>query len=217
MSKMMNVSMILMAAADNKSGGKWDKAVDNARGASAAPAAGAGEGVEMSKVNADGGAAMIEKVSKDDIAALLTSSKMEWAPQNRELKIGDKITGYLEGNGPDAVFENMDKVTKEITIRIVKTWIFASPDGSMRASILSTVQLDRKLPPFIGSNTTVIRGEDLDIGGGHRCSDFLVGGERLPEGKRRTFASLPAKEGVPALPPGVVDANSQPANSQPAA
>lgn len=143
-------------------------------------------------VSVGGSDALITKFSPDDLAKMATSGEWEFAPQLKALEEGDMIAGILEGNGPEAEFEHMDKVTGEVTVNRVQTWIIASPDGTQRASILSSAQLDRKLAPFVGGPVRIVRGKDIKTSNGHRVTDYLVAGPKMADGKRRQWASLPA-------------------------
>jgi hypothetical protein len=144
-------------------------------------------------------AEMFSTFDPNEMAALAQSGAYEFAPQNISLKPGQKITGILEGEGDGADFE--DPVTK--TIRHVRSFVIASPDGALRCSILSSVQLDKKLPPFMGSMVTIARNQDIQLAGGHRCADFFVWGPKREDGVKRNFVALKAPEQM-ALPAGSV-------------
>jgi hypothetical protein len=171
---------------------KFNKAVARATGADVAPTV----------ATIIGGAdAMITPFDPAELNQLAATGKIEFAPQMMSLEEGQKITGILEGYGPGNDFVNED--TGEI--RHVDSWIIASPDGGLRVSILSSAQLDRKLPPFIGGMVGVARNKDLKIQNGHRCADYHVWGPKATDGKRRSWATLPHVAPTPALPAGVVD------------
>lgn len=127
--------------------------------------------------------AMIKPFTPDQMEADLATGKYEAAPQIVRLAQGTVIEGLLEGHGPDAEFT--DATTGEVTI--VKTWIIADPTRTVRVSILSSVQLDRKLNGFIGSHVKIARGPDVNVGGGKRMTEYLVYGERLPNGRMRQW------------------------------
>lgn len=188
----------------NRNGGKatpqgaksYDKTVAAATGGGADD----GGGVELVPRTGDA-AAMVETVSPDDIARLLAREDIEWAPQVYTMKKYEKVEGFLEGNGPEAEITSVDRATKEVKTSIVKTWIVRSPDGSKRISILSTAQLDRKLPPFINDpgGVIIVRGEETDTRNGYRVTDYLVGGAKLKGGALRSFAfAVPAQAALPA-------------------
>lgn len=185
---MRKMMLWLMAGQDKNGngGGKWDKATARARGES--------ETISESDVGSaapvlvDSHPLISKGTTTEDLQKLRANKELEWAPQVYKLEEGDRITGILEGNGPVAELEKFDKVTKENIVQRVNTWIIASPDGSERVSILSSVQLDRKLPPFVGGEVTIIRGKDLPTGNGQRVTDYAVAGPKLPDGKRRQFA-----------------------------
>ena len=172
---------------------KFNKAVNRANGTSGADEGGGNENAVVIP-NASGPALITKGVTKEEMEALVQSGEYEFAPQNMSLEEGDMIAGILEGNGPDAEFEQKDMTTGIVTTKVVQTWIIANADGSQRAGILSTAQLDRKLPPFVGSNIKIIRGKDLKMANGHRVTDYLVAGEKLKNGARRAWASKPVIE-----------------------
>ncbi len=180
----------------NETENKFQKSVNKATGSDVAPT-----------VILESAAAMISTFSPDDLREIAKSGKHEFAPQMMALEEGQKITGVLEGYGPGNDF--VDEETG--VVRHVDSWIIASPDGAMRVSILSSAQLDRKLPPFIGGMVGIARGKDLKISGGHRCADYQVWGPRTESGKRRVWASLPGastSKAVPALPAGTASATA---------
>lgn len=114
----------------------------------------------------------ISPMSDDEFAKMMADGDFEHAPRNAKLDEGQKIFGFLEGNGPEAEFERDDGSTQ-----IVKTWIFRHPVKGIRMSILSSVQLDKMLPPFIGSKVYVRRGKSVNIGGSKRMTEYYVWGE----------------------------------------
>lgn len=170
---------------------KFNKAVDRATGKETA-------GSPATSVVIGDVGAMVSSFDASELNDLASSGKVEFAPQLMSLEEGQKIVGILEGMGPGNDFE--DPVTHDI--RHVDSWIIASPEGTLRVSILSSAQLDRKLPPFIGGMVGIARNKDLKIANGHRCADYQVWGPRMPEGKRRQWAALPSSTGQPALPAG---------------
>jgi hypothetical protein len=137
--------------------------------------------------------AMFSEFKESDLNEMALSGKYEFAPQLMELKVGQKIEGILEGYGPGSDFEDDDG-----DVRHVHSWIIMSPDGTLRASILSSKQLDTKMPPFIGMPVVVARKEDIKLAQGHRCGDYHVGGPRLKGGETRRWGT--------ATPPGEVQA-----------
>ena len=132
-------------------------------------------------------AGMVRKATDDDIKAIVSDTTMEFAPQLLKLEEGDMLEGILEGNGPDAELERVDRATKQVTVNIVKTWIVRDTRGGQRASILGSAQLDRKLPPFVGGMVKIVRGKDIETSNGNRVTDYLVAGPRI-EGQTRTWA-----------------------------
>jgi hypothetical protein len=180
--------------------GKYAQSVAKATGGNAQPV-----------IILDNAAAMITKFESSELVELARSGKHEFAPQMMALEEGQKITGLLEGYGPGNDF--VDEETG--VVRHVDSWIIASPDGAMRVSILSSAQLDRKLPPFIGEFVGIAREKDLKISGGHRCANYHVWGPKMEAGKRRVWATLPSAAAPPALPAGTVNANYNGANGAP--
>jgi hypothetical protein len=168
------------AVAPSKSS-KFNNAVERATGTNPA-------GTEIEQVDPTGGiAAMMRPFDAAAMHAKLATGKYEAAPQLVSLKPGQEVTGILEGNGPVAEFT--DAATGEITE--VKTWIIADPTGSLRISILSSAQLDRKLNGFIGGEVTIGRGPDVNIGGGKRMTEYMVIGPKLAGGQRRQWFDVP--------------------------
>lgn len=140
---------------------------------------------------------MIETFNQADVEAEMKSGKYEFAPQNFKLEEFQSVRGMLEGNGAPAEFE--DPITHEL--KLVQTWIISSMDGSQRVSILSSVQLDKKLAPFRpGDIVRIFRGKDVNIPGGRRMTEYMVRGDKLPE--RRQWAAKPVLEAAsqPQLP-----------------
>lgn len=127
--------------------------------------------------------AMFSSFTAEEIAKEAATGAFEFAPQNAEIKIGQKISGVLDGKGPGNDFVDEDTGV----VRHVDSWLISSPDGNMRISILSSAQLDKKLPPFVGGMVTIARQDDIKLAGGHRCADYLVWGPKLPKGERRMF------------------------------
>jgi hypothetical protein len=182
----------------NEASSKFQKSVDRARGT---------EGVaEPSStavaITSPETMAMVTKATKEDVAAITSNPDLEFAPQLLKLEEGDMVHGILEGNGPVAEFEHVDKATKEVTHNFVQTWIIRAINGGQRVSILSSAQLDRKLAPFVGGEVKIVRGRDINTSNGQRVTDYLVAGPKLPTGPR-SWATKPA---IP-----VIDAKSAPA------
>lgn len=169
----------------NGSQSKFQSAVDAARGRADAKSGESETAIEVpSKARA-----MIMKPSQEDIAALMADESLEWAPQVHSLEEGEMIEGTLEGRGPSTTFTQKDQVTGQEQTRVVDTWIIASPGGNLRMSILSSVQLDRKLPPFVGSHVKIYRGKDLKTRNGFRVTDYMVSGPRRADGQARSWVT----------------------------
>ncbi len=161
---------------ENKGSSKFDQAVNRARGG--APTGNAEAPSIPMKAHA-----LVSTISQDEVNAMMNSGEFEFAPQVLSMEEGQMVAGILEGNGPDA--EITDPQSGEV--RPVPTWIIATPDGSARVSILSSAQLEKKLPPFIGGHVRIVRGKDLKTSNNRRVTDYLVAGPKLPNGKLRNF------------------------------
>lgn len=159
---------------------KYDKAVDNARNKDSGGIAAQPIGDVQ---------AMISTFTPEEIQAEAARGGVEFAPQNMALEPGKKISGILEGMGPGNDFEDEDTGI----VRHVDSWVISSPDGSMKVSILSSAQLDKKLPPFVGGFVNIARNVDIKLAGGHRCADYMVWGPKLENGRKRSFSALPAE------------------------
>jgi hypothetical protein len=178
---------------------KYNKAVARATGQAPEPTPGA---TPETPALSSGMQAMISSVSQEEIGQLMNDSTLEFAPQALTLEEGQKISGFLEGEGPMA--EVTDPTTKEM--RPVATWVIRSADGNARVSILTSAQLDKKLPPFIGGYVQIIRGKDVKTQSGRRVTDYLVCGPKLANGKQRVFSNPNPTQR--ALPGGVIDATA---------
>ena len=188
---------------DDSKSKKWNQAVANATGG--------GQAVESNAPQIPTSSALVQKFTQAEVEAIMSAGDLEFAPQLKSLEEGEMVAGYLEGNGPEAEFA--DKDTGEV--KTVKTWIISAPDGGQRISILSSAQLDRKLPPFVGGPVKIVRGKDLKTGNGHRVTDYLVAGPKLPNGQRRSWARPPMLDVVEtkALPNGA-NAAAHPEHSE---
>ena len=162
---------------------KYEQTINKATGAT-----GDGGVVEDAALLPKEAQAMFSVPSDAEIQSMLNDPGLEFAPQIKKLAEGEMVQGFLEGYGPVAVLEKVDRMTKEVKQQHVNTWIIASPNRSMRVSILSSVQLERKLAPFIGGMVKIIRGKEQETQGGNRVTDYLVSGPKLIDGKFRTFA-----------------------------
>lgn len=165
---------------------KYDTAVRNARAKDAgAPAAGESNAplVPMPA----GATAMLLRPSEADVAAIMNDSSLEFAPQVHSLEEGELIVGILEGRGPSTTFTQEDPYTKQPVTREVSTWIIAAPNGGLRLSILSSVQLERKLPPCVGALVKIFRGKEKKTQKGFRVTDYMVAVERQANGKARSW------------------------------
>lgn len=171
-------------ANDSKSD-KFKNAVTRATGEPAA------DGSNAPTIRTPEMSAMVSQVSKEDLAAIINDSSLEFAPQILKLEEGDMVHGVLEGNGPTAEFQNLNPLTKEVTTSQVQTWIIASIGGGQRVSILSSAQLDRKLAPFVGGEVKIVRGKDINTNNGQRVTEYLVAGPKLANGQRRSWATKP--------------------------
>jgi hypothetical protein len=168
---------------------KLQTAIDKARNKET------GQEMEVSSAVPPGAEAMVKTFKHNDelaqhVAADLATGNYEAAPQLFSLEEGQMIEGILEGNGPVAEFTKVNKDTGEVTTNEVKTWIIADKTKSLRVSILSSAQLDRKLLGFIGCPVKIARGKDKNIGDGKRMTEYMVWGPRLSGGAKRQWFDL---------------------------
>lgn len=179
-----------------------------------------------------GAAVMIVKPTAEEIAAAMGDESMEFAPQVHSLEEGEMIMGILEGKGPSTTFTQEDPFTKMMVSRPVDTWIIASArraaDGSwiatgLRMSILSSIQLDKKLPPCIGAYVKIFRGKEVRTSKGFRVTDYMVSVERKKDGGSRSWVrpleaiDVPSRAiDAPAAAPQLSD-GSHPAGGEDAA
>ncbi len=191
----------------------------NQKGHTAAKAAvGAASGGETTMIGQDdvailqkGSELMLSRVNDADIAAFMNDSESEFAPQIKSLEPGDMIVGLLEGYGNDTEFTQKDQATGKDVVRRVHTWILKSLHGNMRLSILSSAQLDSKLPPFIGGKVEIVRGQDLKSrsNAAFRIANYMVKGPAVAGLNRAAMwarKELPRPViDVPSLPAGSVD------------
>ncbi len=160
---------------------------------------------------------MLLKPSQEQIDAMMSDTSLEFAPQVHSLEDGELITGILEGNGPSTTFTTKDNATGIEITREVDTWIIRHPLSGLRLSILSSVQLDTKLPPFVGGTVSIFRGKDVKTSKGFRVTNYTVAGPKRADGTIRSWvrskiidaasrvidgqadqAQLPASAGAPA-------------------
>lgn len=203
---MMMHRMFCMAQSD-----KYNAAVKKATGQAPEPTPGTSPDAP---ILSGGMQAMISSISPEELGQLMNDPGLEFAPQALSLEEGQKVSGILEGEGPMA--EVTDPQTKEM--RSVPTWVIRSHDGNARVSILTSVQLEKKLPPFIGGPVQIMRGKDLKTGNGRRVTDYLVCGPKLKDGKQRVFSNPnPDRRALPApIDVTAVDASGAPTNAAPA-
>jgi len=173
---------------------QWNKAVAKATGGDVAD-----PGANAPTLSSS--ATLVRKeVDKAVVDAIMNDPALEFAPQIYSLEQGDLIEGILEGNGPDAEFEHKDMATGIVTTNTVQTWVIRSLDGRQRISILSSAQLDKKLPGFVGGPVKIVRGKDINTNAGRRVTDYLVAGPKLPNGQSRSWS---------VVKPQVIDATAQ--------
>jgi hypothetical protein len=166
---------------------KLDNAINQARIKEQGGSAAAGESTAPLVPLPREAAAMLMKPTEDDIAKFMNDSEMEFAPQVHSLEEGEMIAGILEGRGPSTTFSQEDPFTRQTVTREVDTWIVAAPNGGMRLSILSSVQLDRKLPPCIGAYVRIFRGKDKKTLKGFRVTDYMVSVRKQEDGQSRSW------------------------------
>lgn len=165
---------------DTRTDTKYDKAVARARGVEQKP-----EPTELTIGSVPTGMLVPAADARAELAAKVAAGEWEAAPQLFTIPKGMTLTALLEGEGPGAEFVDEDTGV----VRVVKTWIL-SRDGA-RVSILSSVQLDKKLPPFVGGMVSITRGEDVR-NGSTLYTDYLVVGPKRADGKPRDWATKPA-------------------------
>ena len=169
----------------NKSGTtKYDASVARATGKT--DDAG-GDDISVTGPMSDSAKQMIKKFDPANLDAFLNEPGYEHAPQVHTMQLWEQVSGICEGNGPQAEFSRIDPVTKTMEQIKVDTWIISAPNGSQRISILSTVQLDKKLPAYIGHPVDIVRGADVQTRSGFRTTNYIVRGPQLADGSRRNF------------------------------
>lgn len=188
-------------ANENSKSQKFNNAVARATGTEVAQAP------TPSVVVPPGLESIIGTFTPDEVNLAMSSGKLEWAPRAIALEEGMRIRGVLEGRGGDVDLEQVDRIQGTVTIRQVSTWVVREPKSGVRVSFLTSTQLEDKLPPFIGGNVDIYVGGLIESskGGGRRYRDFLVGGDKLPNGQQRTWAkqlAAPVVETPAALPAG---------------
>jgi len=80
------------------------------------------------------------------------------------LKAGEKISGYLHGRGEPATF-SISRDVPGAPPMVVETWLLRRErtDGGLTdefVRVLTSIQLEKKLPSFIGRDVTIERGSD---------------------------------------------------------
>jgi hypothetical protein len=119
----------------------------------------------------------------------LVERDWEAAPMLYTIAEGTYVEGILEGNGVPAEFA--DKRTGEV--KEVQTWILRHPKVNLRISILSSAQLDRKLPPYIGGPVKIFRGPAIKLkNNAGEVTDYAVSGPKRADGKPRDWSTRPA-------------------------
>lgn len=135
-------------------------------------------------------ASLVTMATPEELAQIekdLASGDWDSAPQMLDLAKGQVLYGILEGNGIPAEFERVDKMTGIVTTNSVDTWIIRSLVGNVRVSILSSAQLDKKLPGYVGGPVKIVRGDDVNFTGG-RYTDYLVLGPKRADGSIRDWS-----------------------------
>lgn len=164
---------------------KYDAAVDAARGRETGLAKQEEAGAAV--LAPRGTHEMVLRPSEDDIKQLMNDENLEFAPQVHSIEEGEMVIGLLEGKGPSTTFTQEDPFTKQIVTRVVDTWIIAAPNGGLRISILSSIQLDKKLPPFVGSPIKIFRRKNVKTSKNFKVADYLVAGPKLTDGTSRSW------------------------------
>jgi hypothetical protein len=188
-------------ASNNTNGGRTDsytKAINKATGKAEGDAAHEPSDVDAAPLQR-GAHAMIKKdLTKADMAAFLAEEGFEYAPQVYTMEPFSRVDGILEGNGPQAELTRKDPISGEQVTQIVDTWIICEPTTGQRISILDTVQLKKKLPPFMGQMVHIFRGDESKTGGGFKTTNYMVRGLPLPDGKKRSFVVPPTSKVIDA-------------------
>jgi hypothetical protein len=165
----------------NKPATKYDQAVAKSRG----QAVNANESTELAPVGEDVTGMLVDSATfRAELEAKINSGEWEAAPQLLTLKKGQTLIAFLEGNGPEAEF--VDEQTG--VVKNVKTWILSK--NGVRVSILSSIQLDKKCPPFVGGMVSITRGEDIR-NGASLYTDYLVAGPKRSDGSPRDWSTRP--------------------------
>jgi len=193
---------------------KYQAAVDGARQKADAKAEASGGEVEIQTPAAK---AMLSRPTDEQIAQMMNDETMEFAPQVHSMDEGEMVEGILEGNGPSTTFTQKDQVTGQEITRVVDTWILASESGSLRISILSSVQLDKKLPPYVGGRVRIFRGKDVKTSKGFRVTDYLVSGPRREDGRPRSWVTNKTIDAIASNTIDGQDSRALPAPSAPSA
>lgn len=173
-----------MANEKNNKPSKYDQAVNRARGVEPESTAVTTTGpTEIDITTLPDGMVIDSREAMAMLAEKVKSGEWEAAPQLLTLKPRQTLIAYLEGNGPEAEFT--DDATGEVSS--TKTWILSK--NGVRVSILDTVQLAKKLPPFIGGLVSITRGEDKRSGT-RIYTEYLVVGPMRADGKPRDWSGL---------------------------
>lgn len=182
-------------AANDRAATKYDAAVAKARGEEPAAVAVQPQKepthTELAIGEVPAGALVPAKEAMLLFQARVKAGTHEQAPQLATIPVGQTLLDWkLEGNGPVAEFTEIDQKTGVVEVQRVKTWVL-SKDG-VRISILSSTQLDTKLPAFVGEVVSITRGEDKKrTSGPGTYSDFLVIGETRADGTARDWSKKP--------------------------
>lgn len=182
----------------NVTNAKYEAAIARARGQQSQELVPAASELPRELAIPLGAQDLIRGYTAADLAVDMAKNDFEWAPQVLKLEEGMLIDGILEGSGGAVELESIDRATMSVSTKEVGTWIVRHPVTGYRISFLSTVQLDNKLPPYVGGRVKIYVGPMLDSSKGHRYRDFRVGGERRDE--PRSFARI-----NPITSPAVID------------
>jgi len=131
---------------------------------------------------------LVQAWDPGSLALDMAKNDFEWSPRVIKLEEGMLLDGILEGRGGTVEIEQSNRVERTVEIKHVGSWVLRHPTTGMRLSFLTASQLEDKLPPFIGSRIRIYVGPMLEARNGHRYRDYAVGGERLKDGKTRSFA-----------------------------
>lgn len=147
---------------------KYDAAVAKARGEAVEESAS-----DMSLATLANEGVQLEQFDAATIREMLKSGQLEAGEQIIVLEEGTQLRGQLLGRGQPAQFE--DPKTRDV--REVGTWRMRLTSGA-KVSFLSSAQLDRMVPEFLGREgiTIVARGGTRKTRKAQNLTEYFVAG-----------------------------------------